>query len=272
MKSTLLMMSLMLAGVSAAQTPPVPTPIDSVHLTKAVTLLYEQTEDGGQRMLCTATAYRVMPAVVTKQDGSEVAAGDQLHRYRFASAAHCVSGDDDVEIKGSKYFITSDSAGEKTFIPAKLIESGDKQTGDDFSIFEATTTQIFEIVPLGNEKLDAVGDRVINVASPLGLGRQYFEGYISSLTLDRPKFNGGEVSWHDAYLVAIGGGPGSSGSAIVSVKQGAIVGFLVGQFERGQVGFIIIPVSQFKTFEAKVDAKTYKKTPKRFPLFGLFDR
>jgi hypothetical protein len=58
-------------------------------------------------------------------------------------------------------------------------------------------------------------------------------------------------------LVVIGGGPGSSGSSVVSEDQKAIVGFLVGSFNAGQMGMICVPVDDFKTFETKVDAGTY---------------
>lgn len=179
----------------------------------SVALLYKQTEDGGMKMACTTTAYRKL----------EKEAG-----YRFVSASHCVDGDTNVEQKSGKYFITFDTLGEKTFIPAKLVMAGDRKTGDDFSIFEVKTTQAIETVSLGDNSKLVVGDAVVNVASPLGLGKMYFQGYVSSLLIDRPPLDAGEVQWKEAMLVFIGGGPGSSGSAIISEDQRSIVGFLVG--------------------------------------------
>lgn len=213
---------------------------------KSVVLLYGQTEEGGMKMFCTATAYKV----VTGKDGKV--------KTRFVSAAHCVQGNTDVEQKQNKYFITSDEAGTKTFIPATLVEAGDKKVGDDFSIFEVEGTQ-FSVMPLGDSSAITLGDRMIDVSSPLGLGKEYYEGYVSNTHVDRPPMDAGEVQWTNVLIVTIGGGPGSSGSSIVSVKQEAIVGFLVGSFGAGNVGFIVVPVDKFKTFEAAVDKGTYKK-------------
>lgn len=230
-------------------------PEDIKHLSNAVVTLYSQDEQGGMRMTCTATAYKKI-----------------LNGYRFASAAHCVEGDDDSEQADQRFFIMLDTAGTKTFIPAKLLKAGDKMRGDDFSIFEVITPAPFEVIELGTETTLELGDRVYNVSGPLGLGKQYFEGYISSAPLDRPKLDAGDVAWRGSYLVSIGGGPGSSGSVIVSVKQKAIVGFFVGSFQAPGVGHIVIPVSQFKAFEASVDAKTYKKEKRNFLsiLLGSF--
>lgn len=219
----------------------------------SVALLYTQDESGGMHAACTATAYR-------KIDGG----------YRFASAAHCVKGDDDDDQKQEKFFLTSDKKNEKNFISANLIEAGDKNAGDDFSIFEVKTAEVFEVTPLGDDSKLISGERVVDVAAPLGLGKQYFEGYVSAPKLDRPAIDADEVKWQNVMLVEIGGGPGSSGSAIVDVQQEAIVGFLVGHFNNAEVGFIVVPVSQFKAFEAKVDAKTYKKKPTKKFIFSLF--
>jgi len=210
----------------------------------SVVLLYQQDESGGMQMLCTATAYRKM----------EKGAG-----YRFASASHCVEGKTETEQKAAKYFVTLDTNGAKTFIPASLVESGDKMKGDDFSIFLVKSDKEIPIVPLGDEKKLSLGSPVINIAAPLGLGKQFFQGYISEMKIDRPPLNAGDVNWHDAMLINIGGGPGSSGSSVVSTDQHAIIGFLVGS-TNANIGVIVIPVSQFKDFETKVDAGTYKKT------------
>jgi hypothetical protein len=213
----------------------------------SVALLYGQTEDGGMRMRCTATAYRVL---------------DKKAGYRFASASHCVDGDNDTKQKSGRYFITSDTEGSKTFIPARLVEAGDRNVGDDFSIFEVKTDLVIEVTPLGDSDKIVIGENVVNVASPLGLGKQFFQGYVSSTHLDRPPLDAGEVQWTNVMLVFIGGGPGSSGSAIVSEDQKAIVGFLVGSTGGANIGAICVPVNKFIAFEKAVDAGKYKKTRK----------
>lgn len=223
------------------------------HVDKAVTLLFSQNDDGGMRMRCTATAYR-------KTDKG----------YRFASAAHCVDGRTENEQADVHYFVSADNAGKKTYIPAKLLAAGDKEIGDDFSIFVVESADEFVVIPLGDNTTLALGSQVVNIASPLGLGKQLFTGYVSSTHVDRPSLDAGEVKWRDVMLVVGGGGPGSSGSAIVSVEQEAIIGFLVGSFNEGQIGMIVVPVSKFKTFETKVDDGTYKKEHRFDFLRGMF--
>jgi len=216
------------------------------HVYNSVVLLYSQSEDGGQHMRCTATAYRAL---------------DKNAGYRFASASHCVPGTNAREQQTIKYFITTDSVGSKTFIPAVLIAAGDKSIGDDFSIFEVKTDLKFDVMPLGDSDKVILGEKVIDVASPFGLGKQYFEGYVSMLLLDRPPLDAGDVQWTNVMLVFIGSGPGSSGSAVISEDQKAIIGFLVGGVN-ANIGAIVVPVSKFKAFENAVNNGTYKKSQK----------
>lgn len=222
----------------------------------SVVLLYAQDETGGMKMRCTATAYRRIDA----KDGAK--------KTRFVSAAHCVEGNTDEEQARQKFFVTLDAEGAKTFLPAVLVKAGDKKKGDDFSIFEVEGDKI-PVIPVGDDKPLAVGDQVVDVSSPFGLGKIYFEGYIGCLHIDRPPLDAGEVQWNDVMIAEIGGGPGSSGSSVVSVDQKAIIGFLVGSFN-GNVGMIVVPVDKFKKFEAQVDAGTYKKTPPKEEASSFF--
>jgi S1-C subfamily serine protease len=167
-----------------------------------------------------------------------------------------VPGDSPEEQADIKYFITSDTEGEKTYIKATLVAASDKTSGEDFAIFQVDTKANFEVIPLGDNAKLHLGSQVIDVAGPLGLGKQFFQGYVSNLKLDRPKLDAGEVQWKDVMLVMIGSGPGSSGSSIVSEDQKAIVGFLVGGFN-ANIGAICVPVDDFKVFESKVDAGSY---------------
>lgn len=251
---------LLLFGASKAfaQTSPKQQTL-SQHVYDSVVLLYTQDGAGDMRMVCTATAFAEKPELPAKQNGKELATTGKFV-YRFVSAAHCVDGNDDKQQKLQKFYVTSDSNGEKSYISAKLIQAGDKKQGDDFSLFEVTTADKFVVTPLGDETVMHPGDGVVNVAGAMGFGKQYFQGYVSEVHMDRPPLNAGVVLWTDLMLVEIGGGPGSSGSAIVSTDQSAIVGFLVG--DAGvDVGKLCVPVSKFKTFLSLVDAGKYKKTP-----------
>lgn len=222
------------------------------HVNSSVALLYSQDNNGGMAMLCTATAYKKIDKTDKQSAG-----------YRFVSASHCVAGDTDDEQKnGTKYYISFDATGSKDFIPASVVAAGDRKKGDDFSIFFVASDKVIPVTPLGDESTLKVDDKVIDVAAPLGLGKQFFEGYISNLLLDRPQLEADGVNWRSVMLVKIGGGPGSSGSAVVSDDQKAIIGFLVGSFNQGDIGMIIMPVSKFKAFEKAVDNGTYKKEKK----------
>ena len=220
------------------------------HVYNSVAELFVEDVSGSMHMTCSATAFSktILPGTPT------------VYKYRFASAAHCVSGDSDTQQKQEKFFISADARGEKTFTAAKLIEAGDKSKGDDFSLFEVTTGESYEFIPLGDEKPLALGDPIISVADPYGLGKQYFQGYVSDKALDRPPLDASVVIWTDLMTIQIGGGPGSSGSSVVSVDQKAIVGFLVGATY--DVGKLCVPVSKFKAFVEAVDSGKYKKEHK----------
>ena len=226
----------MLFGIARAESTPL---VKNTY--KSVALLYAQTEDGGQRMHCTATAFE------------KVADG-----YLFATASHCVANDDTqherVNVDKAPLYITFDEQGEKKFKRATLLAAGYQHRGDDFAILHVKTDEVWAITPLGDEAKEEAGAEIINIASPQGLGRQVFHGWITMLKIDRP-IRQSDINWTNAMLLQVESGPGSSGSAIVSVNQGAIIGFLVGHYEQN---IFAVPVSQFKAFRTAVAAGTYK--------------
>lgn len=219
--------------------------IDQVY--RSVALLYSQDASGSMKMHCTATAY-------DKKDGG----------YVFATAAHCVGSDDTTKERSANaanqsFFVTFDEADGKMFYPAKVLGVGYQHRGDDFATFHVKTKEDWPTVPLGDEQKETVADGegapILNVASPLGLGKQVFHGYISSLSLDRPIVED-DINWKGSMLLQISAGPGSSGSAIVSVRQRAIVGFLVGTI--GGSNIVAIQVSKFKTFAEGIAKGSYR--------------
>lgn len=213
---------------------------------RAVGLLYSQDESGGMRMLCTATAFEAV-----KGEG-----------YNFVTAAHCV-GSDDVQKERSadpyktSYFITFDETGaEKKFYPAAAAFVGYQSRGEDFAVFSVKTKETWTTVDLGDEKKVVDGAQYWNIASPLGLGRQTFEGVVSSVYLDRPLIQG-DINWKGTLVLQQAGvNGGSSGSALISKDQRAIIGFLVGSV--GSSTIIAIPVSRFKAVYTAVAVGKYK--------------
>jgi hypothetical protein len=214
------------------------------HVKNAVAILYSQDVSGGMNMHCTVTAFQRIDSVDPTTKKSIPAA------YRFATAAHCIGPDDRTkeraaDTKNAAFFITFDEGGTdpKRFWPARPIFVGYQSRGEDFAEFEVKSTEVWTIVPLGDERKAKDGDDFVNVSAPLGLGKQTFAGQISSLFLDRPLIQG-DINWRGSIALQIVGiNGGSSGSAIVHADQEAIIGFLVGMV--GGSTTIAVPVSKF---------------------------
>jgi len=211
----------------------------------ATTLLYGQDESGSMKMLCTATAF--------EREGKV---------YHFAAAAHCVSEDDTdherVQMHQMSWFITFDDLKDKNFVSAKVLGVGYQHRGDDFAVFEVVIEKrAVPIMPLAENP--HLGEVIVNIASPLGLGKQLFRGHVSMEHLNRPLIQD-SINWKGAALLQMSVGPGSSGSAVVSLRQKGIVAFLVGELsqQRGSPNIVAIPVEKFKKFWTDVKAKKYK--------------
>lgn len=209
----------------------------------AVGILYSQEFNGGMTMRCTMTAFE------KTKDG-----------YLFASAAHCIGADNQSKERSAAhkdipFYMTFDEAGNKTFYPAEPKAVGYQSRGDDFAIFEVKTDKTWPIIPIGTEKDEEEGNAIINVASPLGLGKQVFKGTISSLNLDRPIIQG-DINWRGSIGLQIAAEGGSSGSAIISEKQEKIVAFLVGT--AGGSTVIAIPATKFTAFKKAVEDGKYR--------------
>lgn len=238
-------MSVLTGSLRAAQDTPKPDVSLAGQAVRAVALLYSQDEAGGMRMRCTATAFE------RKKKG-----------YRFVSAAHCVGDDDRQKERAATgenvpFFVTFDERrGAKRFHPATVEWVGYQHRGEDFAEFSVLTEETWEVVPLGNEKALEAGAKILNIASPLGLGIQIIHGSITNLYLDRPIIHA-DINWKGSMLLSLATvGGGSSGSAVISEEQRAIVGFLVGRI--GDSNIVAIPVSKFRTVRKAIETKTYK--------------
>ena len=210
----------------------------------ATAMLYSQTTDGGMRMHCTATVF-------------EEYERDDRKGYLLATAAHCVAIDDlvnsRVKISGASFFISFDEViskenkdGQKVFHPVHVEAAGFQSRGDDFAVLHAYTNEEWDILELGDVSSLETMDEVLNVSAPAGLGLQVLKGYISLVSIDRPvKVRG--LNWQYAMLANLGSGPGASGSAVVSIEQEKIIGFVVGNII-GNPTTVVLPVSRFALF------------------------
>jgi S1-C subfamily serine protease len=221
------------------------TTVDKNYIEKtafpATTLLYAQADDGSLSMRCTAT-------FIEKNSTGYVA----------VSAAHCACADneDDHTVSPEKtfFYVTSDEAENKEFIRAKLVGCGYRHAGDDFSIFQVNTTHDFPVVPLGIDP--SVMEPVINIASPLGLGKQVFTGSVSAASLNRPIIQD-DINWTHAVLLQLfGTDGGSSGSAVICSDQRAICGLIVGTYNKTST--IALPISRLVRLREQLAKGEYK--------------
>ena len=203
----------------------------------ATAMLYSQTTDGGMRMHCTATVFEAFER-------------DDRKGYLLATAAHCVAVDDlmnsRVKISGASFFISFDEVMKKVFYPVHVEAAGYQSRGDDFAVLHAYTEEEWDILELGDISSLEPMEEVLNVSAPAGLGLQVLKGHISLVNIDRPVKARG-LNWQYAMLANLGSGPGASGSAVVSIKQEKIIGFVVGNIV-GNPTTVVLPVSRFALF------------------------
>ena len=223
-----------------------PTPTVAERAYAATAILYKQTASGGMDMACTATAFE-----------------KRLEGYLFVSASHCVAEDNKMHqkavVESSPFYVSFDQLQDKTFHKAEVVMAGYQSRGDDFAILSVDTEAEWPTMPLGDASLVKMGEQVLNVAAPVGLGRQLFFGRVSLLDMDRP-VTSREINWSNAMLLQVDGGPGSSGSSVISLEQEAIVCFIVGSV-RGNPSVVSIPVSRFMAFRDAVRQEEYTWFP-----------
>ena len=203
----------------------------------ATAILYSQSTSGGMRMHCTATVFEAY-----EQDGKK--------GYLLVTAAHCVAVDNlitsKVKVSGASFFISFDNEPKQVFHPVHVEGAGFQSRGDDFAVLHAFTDEEWEVLELGDVSSLKPMDEVLNVSAPAGLGLQVLKGHISLVSIDRPvKVRG--LNWQYAMLANLGSGPGASGSAVVSIEQEKIIGFVVGNII-GNPTTVVLPVSRFALF------------------------
>lgn len=209
----------------------------------AVGLLYSQDAEGTLNMHCTVTA------IERDTDG----------KTEFLTAAHCGCEDnpDKKTVSPKKdvvFYVTSDDPEDKEFEKAEVVGCGYRTRGDDFMFLTAKSKKSFTTVSLGHDP--ELLDEVINVASPLGLGKETFVGTVASPKLERPVIDG-DIDWQGVItLQMFGVNGGSSGSAVVCLNQRAICGTIVGSI--GETTITAMPVSRLIEVKKGIDAGTYK--------------
>jgi S1-C subfamily serine protease len=240
-----------LSTLSSTGKPAYSTPLDShavvseftQNLYKATALLYEQDTLGALTFNCTATAF--------EKTGTT---------YLALTAKHCVGNE------GDAYFLVFDEDSDTPYVKAKLLF---KAPDSDAAVFQFNSDVDMPVIRLGDEKLEALGAPVINMASPMGLGKLFFRGSIAALKLVRREQSTSDTK--DPIVLELPAAGGSSGSAVCSEFQQAIIGVLVEIYipkNGGIIATTAVPVSQVREALKQFRAGTLKKEE---PKVGLFD-
>ena len=174
-------------------------------LQPSVGALYAQEENGDMKFLCSATA-------VGRHEKSTI----------ILSANHCLR-------KGVSYLVNFGDNKLRSVrvwkIPHYEVDKEKfprryNEPETDMALFLMAGSDI-PIVPLANGEAQVTGARVVMVGFPLGVAKIAYEGIIAG------KFDRLGADFYGYLLLQIFGAPGSSGSAVVSVDTGNVVGILV---------------------------------------------
>lgn len=219
----------------------------------AALVLYgeSQSRNVSAKDLCTTTAYE------------QVADG-----YLLLTEGHCIDPNETGAPDDVEYFVGPLGAkSEKDGEPVEVVKY--QNDGDvDAAELHLKTKRQYVVLPLAYQN-PQVDDAVFYVGYPgmfnkvLEAGRVAGEvGQIAS-----PKNEGVDKG---RMTIQIGGGPGASGSAIISERTGQIVGLLEGHLFEG--GVQMVPASLVREFLSKPEVKHEKKVQQDEDPVGLIIR
>jgi len=180
-------------------------------LRPSVGALYAQQQDGDLSFLCSATAV-----------------GREGPHTIILTAYHCMR-------KGVSYLI---NFGDNTLRPLRVwkiphYEVDDQKHPRRFNepMTDAALMLMqghdIPIAPFAGSSSLAPGSSIATVGYPLGVAKIAYEGIVAG------RFDRLGADMYDYLLLQIFGAPGSSGSAVVSVKSGEVIGVLVAGKQAG---------------------------------------
>ena len=191
----------------------------------SVGALYAQEEDGDMRFLCSATA-------VDRRGPDTV----------IMTAYHCVQ-------KGVSYLINFGDNKLRTArvwkIPHYEVDKEKhprkfNEPKTDMALFLMEGNDV-PVVPLSKSSRADLGSKVVMIGYPLGVAKISYEGIVAG------RFDRVGSDNYNYVLLQIFGAPGSSGSSVVSVETGKIIGILVSaKEERGLPVLFATPIEYMK--------------------------
>ena len=122
----------------------------------------------------------------------------------------------------------------------------------DLAVLKIKSRETFDVLPLGDSDAVQVGDLVLAIGNPFGVGQTVTSGIVSALA--RNQVRSGDFGFFIQTDAAIN--PGNSGGALVDMN-GALIGINTAIFSRGGgsngVGFAI-PANLVKVFVASAES------------------
>lgn len=185
---------------------------DLFKVTKEASWAIYQRDTGGMKAICSAGAYK------TSEKSTWL-----------VSAGHCFLGQD---LNRTDFLVTQDH---RNFVKARVYRLGlspkkgadetssdmDKHSGKDWAIVEVAAGNQ-PVLPLGESDKLTLGEDLVIVGVPFGLDFLAVQGIVGSKDLSLS-----QTVWNHAMGANVFIAGGNSGSAVISVKQKAIIGIIV---------------------------------------------
>jgi len=175
--------------------------------------------------------------------------------YLLLTEGHCIDPDETGAPDDVKYFVGPLGAkSEKDGDPVEVVKWQNDGVVDAAEL-HVKTSKYYEVLPLAYQN-PQVEEKVFYVGYPKMINKIIFEGQVASEVgvVDGPHCEG---ICKGRIVVQIGGGPGASGSAIVSEKTGQIVGLLEGHMYEN--GVMMVPAQAIRDFLVKPEVKHERK-------------
>lgn len=199
----------------------------------AAFVLYGRSEERevDHHALCTAFAYQKTP------DG-----------YVLLTAGHCFSPD---APKDATYLVAEGQVTDNPVLQPVEVWNHIDNGVMDVAELHLKTTKVYPILEL-DEKPVKIDDKIFYVGYPEVVSQVVFTGRIASGLI---KSQGPDKSdpcdiCIGRVLAQIGGGPGASGSPVISERTGRVVGVLEGHIYEN--GVLVVPSTSINAYYAKV--------------------
>lgn len=176
---------------------------------------------------CTAT-------VVDKNDNGS---------YAALTAGHCFN---QTAVDKGEYYV-ADTLVEKPVVHKISVKKFANEFRYDYAVVTFSSLEDYPVIPIAMNVDPKIGDQVSNVNYAFGVVKQTTHGPIVSGIIDAPAMEGMKDA-KGRFLVAIGLGPGASGSAVIDNK-GEIIGIVEAIFPGTQMPTVVMPMGKtFKNF------------------------